>query len=381
MTRYISAFAALMLSTSPVMAQVPTVATDIAPIHSLVAQVMGDLGEPTLLMDQSASPHSYAMRPSEARNLQQAGVVFWSGNALTPWLGGAIDTLAPNAVSVPLIEEEASIKLEFRQGATFEAHDHADHADHDGHESHDDHDHDDHAADEDHDDHDHDDHATDQDHDDHDHDDHAADQDHDDHDHEDHAADEDHDDHDHDDHAADEGHEGHDHTGLDPHAWLDPQNAIAWLDVIAKTLSDLDAENAQTYAANAAEGAVQLTALTERLQEQLADEHDLKFVVFHDAYHYFESRFDLNAAGAISLSDGAAPSPARISELQHMIKDEGVDCVFAEPQFNAGLVKTILEGTSAHSGVIDPLGRDIDLGSDFYGKLIQGVADSFDACR
>jgi len=364
MTRYISAFAALMLSTSPVMAQVPTVATDIAPIHSLVAQVMGDLGEPTLLMDQSASPHSYAMRPSEARNLQQAGVVFWSGNALTPWLGGAIDTLAPNAVSVPLIEEEASIKLEFRQGATFEAHDH-----------------DDHAADEDHDDHDHDDHAADQDHDDHDHDDHAADQDHDDHDHDDHAADEDHDDHDHDDHAADEGHEGHDHTGLDPHAWLDPQNAIAWLDVIAKTLSDLDAENAQTYAANAAEGAVQLTALTERLQEQLADEHDLKFVVFHDAYHYFESRFDLNAAGAISLSDGAAPSPARISELQHMIKDEGVDCVFAEPQFNAGLVKTILEGTSAHSGVIDPLGRDIDLGPDFYGKLIQGVADSFDACR
>jgi zinc transport system substrate-binding protein len=153
------------------------------------------------------------------------------------------------------------------------------------------------------------------------------------------------------------------------------------LNVIAKNLSELDAENAQTYAANAAEGAAELAALTVRVQDQLADEHDLKFVVFHDAYHYFEARFDLNAMGAISLGDAAAPSPARISELQDMIKDQGVNCVLSEPQFNAGLVKTLLAGTSAHGGVIDPLGQGIEIGPDFYGNLIQGVADSFDACR
>lgn len=327
MTRYTSAFAALMFSAAPVMAQVPTVATDIAPIHSLVAQVMGDLGAPTLLMEKGASPHNYAMRPSEAKNLQRADVVFWTGDALAPWLGEAISTLAPNAVSEPLIELDAGVKIEFREGLTFEDHDHEDGEGHDHDEDH-------------------------------------------------------HDDHDeHQDHDEHEGHDDHDHSGIDPHAWLDPQNAIVWLDFIAKTLSDLDGENAQIYADNAAEGAVQLTALIERLQEQLADEHDIKFVVFHDAYHYFEARFGLSAMGAISLGDAAAPSPARISELQTLITEKGVDCVLSEPQFNAGLVKTLLAGTSAHSGVIDPLGQGIEAGPDFYAQLIQGVADSFDACR
>lgn len=362
MNRYTSTFAALMLTAAPVMAQVPTVTSDIGPVHSLVAQVMGDLGEPTLLLEKGASPHDYAMRPSDAKNLQNADVVFWIGDALSPWLEGAISNLAPDAVSVPLLEAEATLTVEFREGLTFEDHDHADHDD--DHADHDD----DHAE-----------------HGDDDHDAHEERADHDDHEGEDHKEHDDHDDHknddSHDNHEEHGDHDGHDHSGVDPHAWLDPKNAVIWLDVIAHTLADVDPENAETYAQNAAAAAAELSALTAQLQQQLADESDLKFVVFHDAYHYFETRFGLAAMGAISLGDAAAPSPARISELRESIKDKGVDCVFSEPQFNAGLVATLLDGTSAHSGVIDPLGVGIVSGPDFYAKLIQGVADSFDACR
>lgn len=323
MLRNIISLTTFMLYGTSALAQVPNVATDIAPIQSLVAQVMGDLGAPTVLMEKGASPHSYALRPSDAKNLQRADVVIWTGDALAPWLGKAIDTLAGDAVSVPLLEHDATITLDFREGITFDDHDHEDHdEDHDGGGAHAEHD-----------------------------------------------------------HYGGDAHAEHDHDGIDPHAWLDPQNAIAWLDVIADTLSEQDPENAQAYADNAAQSAVSLGDLTATLQNQLADDLDVKFVVFHDAYHYFETRFGLAALGSISLGDGSAPSPARISELQHMIAEKGVDCVMSEPQFNPGLVKTLLEGTSAHTSVIDPLGQGIPAGPDFYAKLIQGVADSFDTCR
>lgn len=321
MTRTLAVCSALLLSTAPVMADVPTVTTDIAPVHSLAAQVMAGVGAPSVLMKQDASPHDYALRPSDAKNLQDADVVFWIGDGLTPWLGDAITTLSPDALSVSLLENAVTRQVEFREGLTFEDHDHDEHDDHANEDQHED------------------------------------------------------------EHEGHDDHEGHDHSGVDPHAWLDPENAIAWLGLIAQTLSELDPENADTYAANGANSAAKLAELTGDLKDQLADEQGIKFVVFHDAYHYFEARFGLSAMGAISLGDAAAPSPARISELQDMIKDKGVDCVLSEPQFNAGLVRTLLAGTPAHSGVIDPLGQGLDMGADFYGQLIQGVADSFDACR
>lgn len=384
MIRNLTPLTAFMLCGTSALAQVPSVATDIAPIQSLVAQVMGDLGTPTVLMEKGASPHSYALRPSDAKNLQRADVVIWTGDALAPWLGKAIDTLADGAVSVPLLENDATITINFRTGTTFDEHDHSDHASHgqddDHHDAHgQDHHGDerhekDHHADGDHAEHSEDHVSYDADHgegDDHDHDDSR---------HDDHHSD-DYDDHHGDDRETEDAHAEHDHSGIDPHAWLDPLNAVAWLDVIADTLSDVDPENAQAYADNAAKTAAGLVDFTATLRDQLADEADVKFVVFHDAYHYFETRFGLAAMGAISLGDAAAPSPARISELQHMIAEKGVDCVMAEPQFNPGLVKTLLDGTSAQSRVIDPLGQGIPSGPGFYTKLIQGVADSFDTCR
>lgn len=335
---------ALMGSTA--LADVPNVATDIAPVHSLVARVMEGVGEPNLIVQPGASPHEYSLRPSEAIALQEADVVFWIGEGLTPWLADALETLATNANVTTLLEADGVALLDFREDALFEEHDHDDHDEH-GDEEHTDGDgHDDHDHDE----------ATE-------HDGHS-DKEHDDHD-------------DHDDHA---GHDDHDHGDHDPHAWLSPTNASTWLNIIAAQLSAADPDNAGAYFANAAAARAEIEALSAEVHAILDPVRGGSFVVFHDAYQYFETDFDLPASGAISISDASDPSPARIAEIKGRISDEGVDCVLAEPQFNPGIVKTVLDGTEANTGVIDPLGSELDPGVTLYPQLIRNLAKTLADC-
>ena len=358
-----------LLLGAPALADVPRVAVDIAPVHALVAKVMAGVGAPDLVVPPGASPHGYALRPSEAAVLQGADLVIWVGPGLTPWLADPLDTLAPDAARLSLLEADGVRLLDFRQGVRFAAHDHGSHDadgekdahDDDGHEEHghEEHSHDDRGHDEQaHEEHGHDDHG---------HEEHA----HDDHGHEEHA----HDDHGHGDH----GHDDHDHSGTDPHAWLDPVNAGVWLGVIADELSRLDPENAARYAANASQAQAGLTALEAEIAARMG-QLDGQFIVFHDAYHYFEARFGVEAAGAISLSDAAPPGPARVAEIRDLVADQAITCVFAEPQFNRGLVDAVFDGTGVNIGVIDPLGATLTPGTDLYAALMQGMAASFESC-
>ncbi|ABD53229.1 zinc ABC transporter substrate-binding protein [Jannaschia sp. CCS1] len=354
----ISATAALMGGTA--MADVPSVAVDITPVHSLVARVMDGVGTPNLIVQPGASPHEYSLRPSEATALQEADLVFWMGEDLTPWMEDAVETLAEGAMITTLLEADGTTLLDFREGALFEAHDHEDHAgdgEHDDHDHDDDHDHEAHAEEEGHD---HDGHGDEN---------YAEEGAHEEYDHEDHAE--------HDDH---EGHEGHDHGEHDPHAWLSPQNASTWLNLIASQLSAADPENAGAYFANAAAAREEMEALSAEISATLDPVRGGSFIVFHDAYQYFEVDFDFPAAGAISLSDATDPSPARIAEIQGRIRDEGIDCVLAEPQFNPGIVDVVLDGTEANTGVIDPLGASLEPGPDLYPQLLRNMATTLADC-
>lgn len=299
---------------SAAFADAPRVAVDIAPIHSLVARVMDGVGTPDLIVQSGASPHEYALRPSEAAALQNADLVFWVGPDLTPWLDDAIKTLAEDATVTALLETEGTLRLEVRKDALFEAHDHGE----------DDHDHD--------------------------------------HAHEDHS-----------DHADDGPH--------DAHAWLSPQNAANWLNVIAAELSTVDPQNADAYSANAAAGRDEINALIVEIDALLAPVQGTQFVVFHDAYQYFETAFEFTASGAISIGDASDPSPARIAEIRTRIADQGIDCVLAEPQFNPGLAATVLDGTDAKTSVLDPLGSDLTLGPALYPQLMRNLAVRLADCR
>ena len=362
--KIISLAAGVAMMGGAAMADTPKVAADIGPVHSLVSRVMKGIGTPDLVVQAGASPHGYSLRPSEAKALQEAQMVFWMGEGLSPWMEGALDTLSSNATIITLLERDETILMEFREGALFEEHDHDDHAEHDDHgdEKHDDH------GDEKHDDHKHDDHGDEK------HDDHAE---HDDH------GDEKHDDHGdekHDDHEGHDDHDDHGHGSHDPHAWLSPDNAKIWLNLIASQLSIADPENAGTYFANAAAGRVEIDALKAEVSSLLEPIRGKKFIVFHDAYQYFEKTFDISASGAISLGDASKPSPARVAEIQGRIQEESIDCVLSEPQFNKGLVATVMAGSNAKTSVIDPLGVGLTPGPDLYSHLIRNMGKSLVDC-
>ncbi|MCG7629381.1 zinc ABC transporter substrate-binding protein [Epibacterium sp. MM17-32] len=350
---------ALSILAFPVAADAPKVVTDIAPIQGLVARVMAGVGEPAVLVPPGASPHGYSLRPSNARDLSNADAVFWVGEALAPWLEEPITQLTDGVNVVSLLNAPGTMRLDFRQGAVFAhavtegAHEHdEENHDHDHEAGHDGHDHGEHAH---------------GDHDDHDHGDHG-------HDHDDHG------DHDHDAHAEhDHSHHDHAHDGVDPHAWLSPENGKHWLALIAEELSQVDPENASIYEANAIEGQAEIDQIVADLNGQLAGQ-DGQFVVFHDAFQYFEQGFGLKSLGAISLGDASDPSVSRIAEIRNAVDEAGVTCVFSEPQFNPGLVRTVTEGTDVSSYVIDPLGMDIETGKTFYADLLKQTGAAFVAC-
>ncbi|KZX94031.1 MAG: zinc ABC transporter substrate-binding protein [Sulfitobacter sp.] len=376
MYRFTLPAAILASAASPLWADVPAVATDIAPVHALVSQVMEGVGTPDLIVPPRSSPHGYAMRPSEARALSGADLVVWVGPLLTPWLADPLESLASSASHLALLEQPGTRVLAFREGATFEAHDHGDEGrgaeehpekgdDHDAHghdahgdEAHEEHDHEEHDDEEHgHEGHDHDAHG------------HAG---QDDAGHDAPAPDEGHDDHGHD--------EAHAHSGVDPHVWLDPQNGQLWLGQIAEALAELDPDNAAQYRENAAAAQAELAALEEDIAETLAPVKSRPFIVFHDAYHYFEARFDIEARGAISENDARAPGAARVSELRDLVAESGAKCVFAEPQFNPGLIAAVTEGQGTGTGTLDPLGADLEPGAALYADLLRGMAENMAAC-
>ena len=318
--KFLSTTSAFLLSTSMLVADVPKVTVDIAPVHSLVSSIMEGVGKPDLIMPAGASPHEYQLKPSNAKSLEDADVVFWIGEDLTPWLENGLDSLAKNASITSLLGVDGIELLSFREGALFEAHDHGDHDDHDDH---------------------------------------------------------DHDKKKHDDH---DDHEGHAHGEHDPHAWLSPQIAKEWLNVIAAKLSEVDPDNAAKYFSNAKSARDNVDSLVSEVNSILDPMREKKFVVFHDAYQYFERDFGISASGAISLGDASDPSPARLAEIRKRVVDEAVECVLAEPQYNQGLVKAVVEGTKANTTVIDPLGVKLEAGPSLYENLIRNLATNLAKC-
>ncbi|MEP3120266.1 MAG: zinc ABC transporter substrate-binding protein, partial [Nisaea sp.] len=234
--------------------------------------------------------------------------------------------------------------------------------------------HDEHAGHEDHDKDGHDEHAGHEDHDKDGHDEHAGHEDHDKDGHDEHAGHEDHDKDGHDEHA------GHDHGPDDPHVWLSPSNAKAFVAAIAASLAARDPDHAALYNANAAAAVQDLDQLSETIRQKLARVHERPFLVFHDAYQYFESAFDLKAAGAISLVTGAAPGAARLRALRQRVADGGIRCIFREVQFRPRLAEVVAEGSGAKLGTLDPVGSTVPFGPDAYNGLMLGLADGFESC-
>ena len=309
------------------------VVTTIKPLHSLISNVMDGVGEPSLIIEGSTSPHSFVLKPSHAKMIEQADIIFWIGEDIETFMEKPLESIAKNAKKISFMELTSIEKLRFREENNF--------------------DHDDHG------------HGEDKDHDDHGH---GEKKDHDDHGH---GEDKDHDDH-------GPGHEGHHHGEFDGHIWLDPANAKEMLHEIAHELADLDPDNASKYDSNADQTIKSIDKMIKDIDTNI--NKDAKFIVFHDAYQYFETRFGVMTAGALTLNTDVLPGAKQISEIQEVITERDIKCIFSEPQFNPKIIETIAQDTGIKTGVLDPLGSIFDANKMQYFKLINDLGNKLKDC-
>jgi len=298
--------------------EAPKVVVSIKPIHSLVTAIMDGVATPTLII-KKGSPHGYSLRPSEAKALAKADLVVWVGHELESFLEKPLETLAKNSDQLTLSTALQSSLLKTRTGEDWDEH-HEEHGhDADEHKEHD----------------------------------HAA------HEHEEH-----------------EEHAGHHHGVMDLHIWLSPK--IAQKIVIATTakLVKIDPSHAQQYKANSTKVLRKLIALDNELSLALLPVQDKPYLAFHSAYQYFEAAYNLNAVGSVTIDPDRKPGVKGISEIRQRVKDTNAVCVFSEPQFESRLVATIIEGTSAKTGTLDPLGSNIPAGPEAYFTLMHNLASN-----
>ena len=296
------------------------VMASIKPIHSLVSMVMEGVGEPSLLVGGAASPHTFSLKPSQARQIEKADVIFWVSPTLETFLEKPLETIGSSAKTYELIEMTSLKRLSFREGGPFEGHLHDDHDDHKEH--------------------------------------------------------------------AEEGHgkhkehaeEGHSDDESDPHVWLDPENAKLMLSYISHELGEIDPANASKYEENAATAKLSIDKVSLSIEKELNPYKGSGFIVFHDAYQYFENRFGLQASGSISVHPDTVPGAQRMSEIRKVLSNPSVKCVFNEPQFETRVINTIIDGTGKKSVQIDPLGASLTPGKRLYLDLMMNMGESFHEC-
>merc|ERR1712178_548506 len=300
----------------------------IQPINSLVSAVIGNTGKTISLIPVEISPHEFKLKPSDAKKMQEGNVIFYISKHLESDVVKVFDNLPKNIKIVDLLEETGIEHLSIRDNEAWERHDHHGHDDHDDRDKHS----------------------------------------------------KKHDDHDHDKHAK--KHDDHDdhQTKDDVHIWLSPDNAIKIINKANKVLSLYYPQNAKIYDENAKIMINKINKLKAELTKDLAPIKDKPYVVFHDAYQYFEKAFGLNAVGSVALEGDIASSPKQVSYIKEKIVKLKASCVFQEPQFDSKLVKIVVEGTNAQIGTLDPLGVGIKDEKDFYLQLLRNMAKSLKEC-
>jgi len=287
------------------------VVATIKPIHSIAAAVMTGVAEPKLLLDGTASPHTFSLKPSDAKALSAARVIFRVSDGLEPFMIKVARSL-PKSVEVVTLEKVPGLTLyPMRTGGTFEDHDHSEGkgGKHKHRHSHDD-----------------------------------------------------------------------SKNATDGHLYLDPANATLIATHMADVLGKAEPASAERFKANAEAFGREMSALRTELDDKTRPLVGRPFIVFHDAYQYFEKRFGLEAAGSVTVSPEVAPSARRLSSLRRKVSELKAVCVFSEPQFEPRLVTTITEKTNARRGVLDPLGVAIPPGPAHYATLLRNLAADLDAC-
>jgi len=180
--------------------------------------------------------------------------------------------------------------------------------------------------------------------------------------------------------GAKDTHDDHEEGTVDPHIWLDIANAIAMTRAIETALKETYPDHAAVFTENATALRSNLTMLDEEISAATAPVTNTPYFVFHDAYQYFENRYRLSPLGAVTASPDIRPGARRMSDLREAGDKQEHICVFAEPQFEPGLLQVLTERGGATLAYLDPLGSDIEAGPQQYTETLRAMTDNLVNC-
>ncbi len=286
---------AIILAVSAILtlpAHAVTVLTSIKPIQMITTELTEGVTAPDVLLQNNASPHDYALRPSDVQKVAAADLVIWYGHDLEPFLEKVV-TDRGNTLTLSQIPD-----LSLREFGSEHSHDH----------------------------------------------------------------------------------DGHDHGTHDPHFWLGVETVQQVANAIAHKLAEVDPVHADTYANNLKKFEVKLNATDSEIKQQLAPVKDKGYFVFHDAYGYFEERYGLNQMGHFTVSPDRKPGAKTLIRIRKTLGTGDVACVFSEPQFTPAVIESVMRGSDVRSGVLDPLGSEVEVKSGSYFEFLKGMSNSFSQC-
>lgn len=270
-----------------------TILTSIKPIQMITNELTLGVTTPDVLLGTNASPHDYALRPSDVKRIHQADLVIWFGSDLEPFLTKVLESQT-NVLTLSAIPN-----LKLRAFSEEE-------------------------------------------------------------------------------HHEDDGH--HHHGTHDPHFWLGVTQANTVADAIAQKLMVMDPTHSATYQANLARFQQQLTQTDEQINQQLTPIKQQPYYVFHDGYAYFEQHYGLNNQGHFTVSPDRKPGAKTLIHIRESLTAGKIQCVFAEPQFQPAVIQSVVRGTQAKIGELDPLATTIPLAKGSYFAFLKSLAQSYTNC-
>ncbi len=322
-----------------VFAAAPRVAVSVSPVHSLVSGVMQGAGFPELLIPPGHSPHVQPLSPSAVKTVYGADLVIWVGPGFEVTMSKIVDQVERQDRVKTLIDDAGLHTLPLREQSVWgHGHGHGEEEEEGEEENHGDEE-------------------------------------------EEHEGEEDEEEEHGDEEHGDEEHEGEEReAALDPHVWLSTDNAILIVTAFADWISRIDSDNRELYQSNRDKVIARIHQTREEMSELLEPVKTLPYVVFHDAYQYYENEHQLNAQTSISRSADHAPVIRQVQDLNRLIRERDVRCVFREPQFESRIIPTVIEGTQAKVAVLDPVGAELTPGPDMWHELMLSIATSLNTC-
>ncbi len=310
---------AMLVWSTGLFAAAPRVAVSVSPVHSLVSAVMQGAAIPELLISPGHSPHTQALSPSAVKTVYDADLVIRVGPDLEKALSKIAEQVKPQDRVKSLLDDAGLHILPFREQGVWADLEHDEHEEH-GHDEHDEH--------------------------------------------------------------EEHGHEGHAHAegDPDPHVWLSTENAILIVSAFAEWISRIDSGNKALYQRNRDQVIARIHQTGERVSQILEPVKTIPYIVFHDAWQYYEKENQLNSLTSVSSSTDHAPAIRQVRDVRRLIRERGVQCIFREPQFDPGIIQTVIKGTQARTGTLDPLGAELAPGPDMWHELMLSIARSLKTC-